>query len=492
MAEKIKWNEEADYLVVGSGAAGATAALTLTDAGKSTLLIEEGGWYTREHFKEDVYSTMGTLFRNYGMQTARGRGLMMVLEGSCVGGSTVMNGAIVHRLPEKIYDAWSVDQGVLEAIPFSNIEACAEKIEQDLGITKNLEPILPHLPVTHSLTKMGWGFQSMNRNAPACKGTDRCLQGCPTGGKLSMENSYIPRAIRAGCRVKERHRVQSILIKTGRAIGVRCKTSSGEVKNYYSRRAVIVAAGAIQSPLLLKRSEIHHSHIGRHFQCHLGIGIMGILERPSTDIVGPPQGIEITSFAKDGMKLATQTMPLELFLARSPLVGDSLLTALEKWPNHSGWMGSIQSDSEGTVSKGLFGMPSIKFCPSESDLLKVREALVHLSRLLFEIGAKQVFPGITGPSGTPCELSSASQCDDLLKLPLDQKYYLLSAGHLFGTCRMGSNPHSSVVDPHFGVQGTKNLFVIDASIFPTNLGVNPQHSIMSLAMCATRGILERQ
>ena len=69
--------------------------------------------------------------------------------------------------------------------------------------------------------------------------------------------------------------------------------------------------------------------------------------------------------------------------------------------------------------------------------------------------------------------------------------FIVSAMLLFGAARMGPDPATSVVDLDFRVHGTEGLYVVDSSVFPTNLGVNPQHSIMALSRLAASGIAER-
>jgi len=482
---------EYDYVVLGSGASGATLSVTLAEFGFKTAIVEEGKWYHKEDFKEELYTSIIHLFRNHGMQMAHGSSVMPVLEGRCVGGSTVLNGAIVHRLGEEVYNKWAERiPSLRQAIAFELIEETATSIESDLNIKRNLGSILHSLPASRALRRLGWEHQAMLRNAPGCRGSGRCLQGCPTGGKWSMEASFIPRAIRAGAEILTETRAIRILFNAmGKAEGVLCQDANGKALRLMAKRGVIVATGVIQTPLLLWRSGLKKvlPHLGRHFQTHLGVGIIGKMDRPVRELEGPPQGIEITGFKEDGYKLATQSIPLELLLSRTPLAGRELVKELGEVDFYSSWMASIQSDAEGAVGPSWTGKPSIRFEPSRKDLAAARQALYQLSTLLFEMGAKVVYPGVSGPQ-VPMTLSNIEDTKKILTMPLNPKYFWLSAGHLFGTARMGNNSKDSVVGTNFEVHGAPGLFVVDASIFPTNLGVNPQHSVMTLARVAANGI----
>lgn len=477
---------EPDYVVVGSGAAGATVAVALSEAGARTLILEEGGFYQKDDFTEDLYGAMATLFRDFGAQVARGRAVFPVLEGRCVGGSTVMNGAIVHRLPKDVHDRWCQDPAIATHLPFPALEAHAAHIEEDLGIRANLSQVLEELPAAAALRRLGWAYEAMRRSAPGCQASGRCLQGCPSGGKLSMEASYIPRAMRAGATLLDRHRVTRIVTAGGRATGLVVRDPWGRRQFVRAQKAVILAAGALQSPLLLRASGLGGAHAGRHFQCHLGVGTTALLARPIRSVEGPPQGIAVREFDGDGFTLATQLLPPELLLARTPVAGRDLSDLLRQWRSISCWTGSVRSESEGRVSRTALGLVSIHFDPSPRDMERLRDAVWRMAQLLFELGAVRVFPGIFG---MPVEFRTRGEVDVVRSASLDPRAYLLGVGHIFGTCRMGGDPAMSVIAPDFRVHGARSLYVVDASAFPSNIGVNPQLAIMTLARHAAHGIL---
>lgn len=487
----MHWDGEADFIVVGTGASGATAGVVLAEGKQDVLLLEEGGWYQTQDFKEDLFSSMAHLLRDFGAQVAYGRSVFPVMQASCVGGTTVVNGAIIHRLPHQVYQEWAKDPAIAEELTWSRLEDAAVAIEHDLGTKANLAPLFPDLPVTETLRRLGWRHQAMVRNAPDCHHTGRCLQGCPSGGKLSMERSYVPRAIAAGARLRARCRVERVLVKEGRAVGVVAsersdpqRSSKRAIRYFRARRGVVVAAGAVHTPLLLVRSGIRNTHLGRHFQCHPGTAVVGLFDRPVVELEGPPMGHEILEF--EGIKLASQTLPIELLPARLPACGKELTALLGRSQHLSAWTCTIKSTAEGTIRPAWGGRAYIRFTPSQEDMRRLRKAARLLSTLLFELGARVVYPGIWG---LPPQLTSRDQLDLIDNASLDPRDHSIVAGHLFGTCRLGGDPARSVVGPDFAVHGVHDLSVIDASVFPTNIGVNPQHSIMAMARCAAENML---
>src|ERR1039457_4259855 len=80
-----------DFILVGSGAAGAVAAHTLAKAGHSVAIVEEGPWVKTREFGERVYEAFRRMYRDSGTQVLEGHSYIPVIQGRCVGGSTVMN-----------------------------------------------------------------------------------------------------------------------------------------------------------------------------------------------------------------------------------------------------------------------------------------------------------------------------------------------------------------------------------------------------------------
>ena len=486
------WDEQADFVVVGSGAAGATAFVDLARAGADVLLLEEGGWFRREDFAPDLFSALANLWRDFGGQVATGRSAFPVVQGCCVGGSTVVNAAVMHRLPRPVWEQWSEDPELRDALAWDDLEAAAAALEHDLAVGQNLASVLPGLPMSRTLERLGWRHQAMWRAAPGCQHTNRCGTGCPSGGKGSMERTLIPEALALGARLRPRCRVERILRSEAGATGVLVRdrsedagTPRGRRLRIRARRAVLVAAGAVHSPLLLRRSGLRNGHIGRHFQCHVGGSVIAEFPRPAAEIQGPSLGYEV--FPAPGIKLSSiPATPPEIVLGSLPAVGRELVALVRRFDRIALWNTSVRSGAEGSVGGRWLGLPRIRFTPERADLEQLRTSTFHLARLLFEAGAEVVYPGIAGAER---RLTDPASIDRIHDAPLAPSSYVLNVSHVFGTCRMAGDPARGVVAPSFRTHEVPGLYVIDASVFPTNLGTNPQLAIMTLARHATRGIL---
>jgi choline dehydrogenase-like flavoprotein len=153
------------------------------------------------------------------------------------------------------------------------------------------------------------------------------------------------------------------------------------------------------------------------------------------------------------------------------------------------WCHAVRAESTGTISRSLIGnRPVVRYTLDRADMERFRQGMLLLAKLHVAAGAKAVIPGI---AGMPFKLA-ADEIDKLEDAPLDPRNYIAILSHLFGGCVMGKDPATSVVDGSGRVHGVDGLVVADASVIPTNLGVNPQHTIMALAATFAEDLLGGQ
>jgi choline dehydrogenase-like flavoprotein len=252
---------------------------------------------------------------------------------------------------------------------------------------------------------------------------------------------------------------------------------SGSRFNVHARRAVLLAASATQTPVLLAKSGIKSKALGTLFQAHPGTGIFGVYKDPVDQNVGATQGWATMAFRDDpGLKLETLAIPPEMVAGRLPGGGRELVRRFREYRHIAMWVAAVRAESKGTVKPGLFG-PVVKYMLDERDMRKLRAGLGKVARMHFEAGATEIIPGIYG---LPYKLGP----DEVHKIdegPLDPRAYVAILSHLFGGAPMSGDPRQGVVDGNGKVYGVEGLYVADASAIPTTIGVNPQHTIMGLA-----------
>ncbi len=483
-------DEEFDFVVVGSGAAGAVSAHTLAKAGFSVAIVEEGNWVKTKDFTPDISTTFRNLMRDEGAQAIEGRSFIPLLQGKCVGGSTVINSAIAWRTPDDVLDDWRDRFGIGDVLNAKSLDAHFSALERDLHVSPVADEALGQnngrfLDEAH---RRGWDAHPMKRYDNGCKGSGRCLQGCPNGAKQGMNITYVPWALQTGrARIFTGCRVLHAIVKNGRAAGVFAKAKNASVE-LRARLGVFIAASTIQTPNILRRSGVRSAALGRHFQSHPGVAACARFDERIDMHFGATQGAESPQFRKTKrFKLETISMPPELAAARIPGIGAELVERLAHLANTAVWAVQVRMKAEGRITQTLFGRDKVAFTPLEEDVKSAREALHLICEMFFAAGAREVYPGVYG---VPSVITSADELDLVAEAPLDPRCYSFVATHLFGAARMGPDPSASVIGTNFSTHDVKDLYVVDSSLFPTNMGVNPQHSIMGIARLAATTVAE--
>jgi len=490
VANAEKGAEDFDVIVIGSGAAGAVAAHYFAEAGLDVGICEEGPWVRTSEVKEDVHTMFSRAMRLRGMQVLQGRAFMPMIQGRCVGGSTLVNSAIAWRAPEDVIDDWA-DRFDLRSygIDPAALEPHYDVLERDLSVRSveaNVMGNNNNLFIDQA-KKFGFPAAPMRRYDKGCQGSGLCITACPSGAKQGMSVTYVPWALRSGhARIFTSCRVDRIDLE--KRI-VHAKTEHGDRLTLRARHAVIVAASTVQSPNILRRSGVRAKALGQHFQVHPGLALGGLFDRPIQMSFGATQGAESIHFRKtDRFKLETISLPPDLAAARIPGIGAQLADRLSQLGNVAVWAAQVRAEAEGTVSQGWGGVDRVRYTMTDNDLRAARKACALIARMMFDAGAKEVWPGIYG---VPSVLTSIDEVRLVDEAPLEPRSYNFIATHLFGAARMGVDPNTSVVSPSFEVHGTRGIYVLDSSVFPTNLGVNPQHTIMAMSRLASERLATR-
>ena len=483
--DDLDLDAEVDFVVVGSGAGGATAAVTLARGGATVALVEAGAWRDPEHYPHSVYGGMRDLMDDWGAQVTMGRALWPIVQARTMGGTTVINSAICVRTPDDIFDKWSKEHGISGLK--RPVRDAQDRIEKELSVEEvpTLALGRSNLHAIRGSEKLGFRESHvMRRYAKGCAGSGQCLQGCRARKKQSTNVTYVPETLALGGLVVSSARVDRIVLEGRRATGVvgrfvhpRTK-AEGTKFRIRAKNAVVVAASATWSPVLLLRSGIRMPALGKDFRAHPGTGIFGVYDEPVDMHIGATQGWASTGFRNDpGLKLETLAIPFELVASRLAGGGTELMKRIGEYRHVAMWCHAVRAESKGTVSASFFGKPQVRYTLDEADMRRFRQGMVLVAKQHVAAGASAVLPGI---SGMPYKLD-ANDIGKLEEAPLDPRKYIAILSHLFGGCVMGKDPQVSVVDGRGRVHGYEGLVVADASVIPTNLGVNPQHTIMGLA-----------
>jgi choline dehydrogenase-like flavoprotein len=456
-------DEVADFVIVGSGAAGATCARWLAAAGRSVVVLEEGA--PPVPGKGEGYDALGRLYRDAGAQLAVGLDAMPLLQGRCVGGSTVVSHAVQVPLPEAVWRQWvELDPRWADRLPWDALEQARERMDVELAVTKTPRELWG--PSGSALLQGMPGQAAPTwRSAPGCQGSGRCMQGCPHRAKASMDVTLLPTAAQQGARIYARCRVDRIILEGGVAVGVQGHFGSGKVLKARAKRAVIIAASAIQTPWLLLSSGVRG--VGDGFQCHPTATLAGLFHR-SVEAPEATQAMESQAFRNEGVELASVRLPQSLRAAQVPGFGSALAQRLEALDQVVTWTAMVRAQARGRVRRGPFG-PSVHYSPTPADRRKLLKGVATLAEAMLRAGALEVWPNV---HGAPEIVTTVKQARDLSLAEPIAGVVPMTAAHFFG---------GVPVDDRFQVLGTQRLVVADSSLFPSNIGVQPVSAMTAVA-----------
>jgi GMC oxidoreductase len=469
----------ADVVIVGSGAGGAMVARTLARAGLDTVVIEEGRRWTVEEFRgTHPIDRYAGLYRGAGATLALGRPAVVLPIGRAVGGTTVVNSGTCYRPPPGVVRRWRDDFGLELADP----DRLAERLD-DVERTLRVAPVPLEIMgrngrlLLDAATTLGWRAAPIPRNAPGCEGCCQCAIGCPRNAKFGVHLNALPQACAAGARIISHARVERVLHSHGRARGVRARRPDGTALDILAD-TVIVAAGATETPGLLRRSGFGaHPRLGRNLALHPAMMLAGRFDDDVVAWHGVLQSAAVHEFHEShGVLIEATSTPPGMGSMVFPGYGAELLGWLDRAPQVATFGAMVADRGVGSVSS-VRGETLVRYHLARADAAKLMVAIEAMGRLLFAAGAVEV---LTGLPGAPTVTSLPALRDALGRS--DARSLHLAAFHPTGTAAAGADEQLCPVDETGRLRGVDGVWVADASILPSCPEVNPQLSIMALAL----------
>jgi choline dehydrogenase-like flavoprotein len=476
--------EVVDVVVIGSGAGGAVVAATLAEAGANVLVLEEGDRVDEADLKGAPFDRFQHFCRDDGMTQVLGRPPIPLPLGKVVGGTTVVNSGTCFRAPERVLRQWASEFGVAGASS-DELAEHYDPIEEFLNVRPVPWELLgPNGMVAHrGATALGLSGGPLLRNIKDCHGCGQCAFGCPTNAKQAMHVSYLPRAVKAGARVFARCRVDRIDVDGGRATGVHATLLDRNSKPAGSLLVkalnVIVSAGAIHTPVLLGSSDVpdRSRQTGRNLRIHPATGVGGFFGDDIVNWKGTLQSYYIDALfdSHELMFEATTTVP-GIGAGSVPGIGAAAMEELGSFRKLA-TLGFYVSDTSAGRVRNVRGEAVASYRMNELDAHRMGIGISVAAEIMLAAGAERVYPGLPGIDA----ISAREDLDQLKDRRIRPEHLRLTAFHPMGTARMGADPSTSVVDPFGHHHEVAGLWVADASVFPSCVGVNPQMTIMAFA-----------
>jgi len=527
-------SESVDFLVIGAGAAGGVLAKELSVAGFSVVVLEQGPYHREHDFTHDEirYTFQPGLTNNPGLQpityrkseTERARTIKAIEYGRQVGGGTVHFTANYWRFHESDFQERSL-YGAIPAtgfddwpISYADLEPYYTKAEYDLGISglAGANPFegprskpypLPPMPVKSSGVLFERATKKLGLHpfpAPVAilsrpyRGRAGCVHcgfcesfGCEIGAKSSTLVSVIPIAEKTGrCEIRPNSYVRKIETDQRGLVSGAVYFDGARRENFQRAKAVMLCANGVESARLLLLSASNRfplglanssGVVGKYLMWDSGSEVSGVFEHPLNEY----KSIQVTRLIHDYYRsdpkrgfygggaidarfdyypagFALHGMPKDL-----PKWGSEYKAALKTYYTRTMVLLSHTTSlpvERNTITldpevKDAWGLPAVRvtFDPHPDDTATLRWMVPKQVEILQAAGAKKVW---VQPFDVPD---------------------LMPSRHLMGTCRMGNDPKSSVVNRHSRTHDIPNLFIVDGSNFVTSARQQPTATIQALA-----------
>ncbi|WP_040495769.1 FAD-dependent oxidoreductase [Ilumatobacter nonamiensis] len=465
-------HHDCDVLIVGSGAGGATTAAVLAEAGHDVLIVEEGSWVEQGSTVPFSLDQMDKQYRSGGVTVALGLPSIAYTEGRCAGGGTEVNSGLYWRPPEATLELWRTKYQIRDFASSDLLDICAE-VESELSVQK--------VPGEHTdasdilrrgADRLGWRNDEIPRWMTYPEGA-----GATEGQRQSMTRTYLPRAFASGARILCDHRLDKITRSGRRATGAELThTVDGESSAVtVAFRDVIVCGGAIQTPAILQRTGLRH-RVGRTLAVHPTVKLAARFDDP----VNTPEDVsvfQVKQFAPNISFGGSASHPGLVALALTDNWRD-FGSAVTAWPELAIYYAAITSEGRGLV-QAIPGVrdPLVTYRLTKRDRDLLGQGLARLAMVMLEAGAEEVYPSF---KQAPIVRDRADLAT-MTSMFAASKASVMTV-HLCSTAPMGDDERRCATDSHGLVHGTDNVFVNDAALLPEAPGVNPQASVMAIAI----------
>ena len=459
---------DAEVLVIGSGAGGATTAAVLAEAGFDVLIVEEGEWIEQGSVVPFSLEQMDRQYRSGGVTVALGLPSIAYTEGRCAGGGTEINSALYRRPPEDVLHRWTTDFRIVD-LDLDEVSTIADEVELALNVTTVPgRASAPSDVLRRGADRLGWQNSEIPRWMKYSGKDHR------SGQRQSMTRTYLPSAIAAGARLVTGCRVDALKIRDRGAQRASTTLTDGQ-RGSIAFRHVFVCGGAIQSPALLQRSRIA-GHIGRSLAVHPTVKLAARF----ADELNVPDDVpvhQVKEFAPDLSFGGSASQPGLVALALSDQ-WNSFARAVTDWRRISVYYAAITSEGRGRV-RAIRGLrdPIVTYGLTRHDRALLGSGLARLALLMLEAGADEVYPSFRGAPLVRNRSDLAT-----MRSRYSASRASIMTVHLCSTVPMGEDIARCGADSFGRVHGMSNVWVNDASLLPTAPGVNPQGTVMAMAI----------
>lgn len=505
---KVKVGVKCDVVVVGSGSGGGVTAGVLAKAGYKVLVVEKGKYFARDDLSLLEGPTLDKMYEGGGILASDNNNVLL-LAGATVGGGSAINWSASFKTPPHVLEEWVQDHG-LTMFGDGQYEAAMQAVLARLAVQSDVgEENWQNGLLRKGCEKLGFHVADAPRNTVADHSCGWCGFGCWSGKKQATSETWLVDAAANGAAILTGVSAEAVLQRNAtkgkqqrQAVGVVASVAGGAHLLFIESRITVVSCGSLNTPVLLQRSGLQNPHIGRNLHLHPVQMMWGYFPEAVHAQTAYEGGI-ITAVSREfadwrprghGCILQCPSLHPGVFAVLNPwLSAKDFKDRMRRFSRTAHVFALARDRGSGTVGSSQAGR-TVHYPLHPLDHESLLDGGEAALRVLIAAGASEI--GTHHRHGDRLVLTqdtSAADVDEFLRRVrsrgVEQLGTPLCSAHQMGSCRMGMDPSTSVVGPTGETWDVAGLFVADASVFPSAVGINPMITVQSVAYCISHAIM---